>query len=36
VENLIIVQTPDALLVAARNQADQIKRLVDQLPANLL
>lgn len=36
VENLIIVQTPDALLVAARDQADQIKRLVDQLPASLL
>lgn len=36
VENFIIVQTPDALLVAARDRADQIKLLVDQLPANLL
>lgn len=36
VENLIIVQTPDALLVADRRKADQIKTLVDQLPPELL
>lgn len=36
VENLIVVQTADALLVADRNQADQIKKLVDRLPAELL
>lgn len=36
VENLIVVQTPDALLVANRNDADQIKKLVDQLPEELL
>ena len=36
VENLILVQTPDALLVADRNNADQIKKLVDQLPDELL
>lgn len=35
VENLIVVQTADALLVADRNQADQIKT-VDRLPAELL
>jgi mannose-1-phosphate guanylyltransferase len=36
VENLIVVQTADALLVADRNEADQIKKLVDRLPAELL
>jgi mannose-1-phosphate guanylyltransferase len=36
VEHLIIVQTEDALLVANRHDADQIKKLVDQLPAELL
>jgi len=36
VENLIVVQTADALLVANRNDADQIKKLVDRLPAELL
>ncbi len=36
VENLIVVQTPDALLVANRNDADQIKKLVDRLPEELL
>jgi len=35
VENLIIVQTADALLVASRDRADQIKLLVDRLPASL-
>ncbi len=32
VENLIVVQTGDALLVADRDKADQIKKLVDLLP----
>tara|TARA_R110000850_G_scaffold169388_32_gene294715 strand:- start:4823 stop:5899 length:1077 start_codon:yes stop_codon:yes gene_type:complete len=36
VKDLIVVQTPDALLVANRNDADQIKALVDQLPEELL
>lgn len=36
VENLIIVQTADALLIADRNQADSIKKLTDLLPAELL
>ncbi len=36
VENLIVVQTEDALLVADRNDADAIKKLVDQLPDCLL
>jgi len=36
VENLIVVQTPDALLVADRNDADQIKKLVERLPEDLL
>lgn len=36
VENLIVVQTADALLVADRTQADQIKKLVDVLPEELL
>ncbi len=36
VENLIVVQTEDAMLVADRNDADQIKKLVDQLPDELL
>ncbi len=36
VGNLIVVQTPDALLVANRNDADQIKKLVDRLPPELL
>ena len=35
VKDLIIVQTKDALLVADRKSADQIKHLVDQLPENL-
>lgn len=36
VRDLIVVQTPDALLIADRNQADRIKKLVDRLPAELL
>src|SRR5690606_40783754 len=35
VEKLIVVQTPDALLVANRDDADQIKKLVDLLPPEL-
>jgi mannose-1-phosphate guanylyltransferase len=34
-ENLIIVQTADALLIANRHQADSIKKLTDLLPAEL-
>lgn len=36
VEDLIVVQTGDALLVANRNNADQIKTLVDELPEEFL
>lgn len=36
VDDLIIVQTPDALLVANRHQADAIKKLSDLLPKELL
>ena len=36
VSDLIVVQTEDALLVANRNDADQIKKLVDILPDNFL
>jgi mannose-1-phosphate guanylyltransferase len=36
VDNLIIVQTADALLIADRNQADSIKKLTDLLPGDLL
>lgn len=36
VSDLIVVQTEDALLVADRNDADQIKKLVDVLPDELL
>lgn len=35
VENLIIVQTSDAVLVANRDDADQIKKLVEELPDHL-
>lgn len=35
VDDLIIVQTPDALLVADRHQADAIKKLADLLPGEL-
>jgi hypothetical protein len=33
---LIIVQTPDATLIANRHQADAIKKLSDILPVELL
>ncbi len=36
VDDLIIVQTGDALLIANRNQADAIKKLSDLLPKELL
>ena len=36
VHNLIIVQTDDALLVADRDRADEIKKLVPELPDELL
>jgi mannose-1-phosphate guanylyltransferase len=36
VDDLIIVQTPDALLIANRHQADSIKKLSDILPVELL
>jgi mannose-1-phosphate guanylyltransferase len=36
VDDLIIVQTGDALLIANRHQADAIKKLVDILPPELL
>lgn len=35
VQDLIIVQTPDALLVADRHSADSIKKLVDLVPPEL-
>jgi len=36
VDNLIVVQTADAILVADRERADEIKKVVAQLPKNLL
>ncbi len=36
VDDLIVVQTDDALLIANRHQADDIKKLSDLLPAELL
>ncbi len=36
VQDLIVVQTEDALLVADRNQADDIKKLGEKLPQELL
>ncbi len=36
VHNLIVVQTDDAILIADRERADEIKKLVPQLPENLL
>ena len=36
VDDLIVVRTPDALLVANRHQADAIKKLSDLLPRELL
>ena len=35
VQDLIIVQTPDALLIADRHSADAIKKLVDLVPPEL-
>ncbi|MFT5905905.1 MAG: mannose-1-phosphate guanylyltransferase [Cryomorphaceae bacterium] len=35
VDDLIIVQTDDAILVANRHQADDIKKLIDKLPKEL-
>jgi mannose-1-phosphate guanylyltransferase len=35
VEDLIVVQTPDALLIADRHSADAIKRLVELVPREL-
>ncbi|MEM0898158.1 MAG: mannose-1-phosphate guanyltransferase, partial [Verrucomicrobiota bacterium] len=35
VENLIVVETGDALLVTTRDQVDRIKHLVKNLPAEL-
>ncbi|MGA0846807.1 MAG: hypothetical protein ACO3RV_09715 [Luteolibacter sp.] len=35
VSDLIVVQTPDALLVADRHPADAIKKLADLLPQDL-
>jgi mannose-1-phosphate guanylyltransferase len=35
VQDLIIISTPDALLVAHRSQAEQLKKLVDGLPKEL-
>lgn len=36
VNDLIVVQTPDAILIANRHQADDIKKLVKVLPEDLL
>ena len=36
VHDLIIVQTEDALLIADRDEADNIKKLVQELPEELL
>lgn len=36
VEEMIVVQTNDAILVADRNKADHIKKLVDELPPEFL
>ncbi|MDF1754615.1 MAG: sugar phosphate nucleotidyltransferase [Verrucomicrobiales bacterium] len=35
VEDLIVVETEDSILVASRDKADDIKKLVDQLPEEL-
>ena len=35
VEDLIVVQTPDALLIADRHSADAIKKLVEMVPKEL-
>lgn len=36
VDSLIVVDTPDALLVADKTRADDIKKIVEQLPGHLL
>ena len=36
VDDLIVVQTADALLIANRHQADDIKKLSSELPKELL
>lgn len=36
VDNLIVVETEDSILVADRSKADDIKKLVEKLPENLL
>ena len=35
VEDLIVVQTADALLIAAKDSADEIRRVVEQVPESL-
>ena len=35
VENLIVVETADAILIANRDKADDIKKIVNQLPDEL-
>lgn len=35
VENLIVVETSDAILIANKNKADEIKKIVNQLPDEL-
>jgi mannose-1-phosphate guanylyltransferase len=35
VEGLVVVQTPDGILVADRSRADEIKKVVDRLPARV-
>jgi len=35
VDNLIVVQTPDALLIADKDAADEIKKIVDRVPEEL-
>ena len=35
VENLIVVETADAILIADKNKADEIKKIVNQLPDEL-
>ncbi len=36
VDDLVVVRTPDALLVANKHQVEQIKKLVELLPSNLI
>lgn len=35
VDNLIVVETADAILIANRDKADDIKKIVNQLPDEL-